>query len=94
MAGVGQSLKSAGGLGIAIFILALVANVFNWIAFTTSSWARQLHNPASLNDLYTGYGLWRICTSGTGVVGACAMVDGTNVGKSYLHFSPLGLAIN
>ncbi len=88
MAGVVESLKGAGPLGIAIFIMALVGNLFNWIAFTTASWARAFAIPAgSARDVYTGYGLWRICASGSGtgsgdgLVTSCQMLDGTNIGE-------------
>ncbi|XP_046340451.2 uncharacterized protein LOC124121489 [Haliotis rufescens] len=78
MAGVFESLKGAGAIGIVVFVLALIGNICNWIAFTTAAWARKFTN--TNKETFTGYGLWRMCGTGTdSVVSACAQIDGTNL---------------
>ncbi|XP_046340447.1 uncharacterized protein LOC124121483 [Haliotis rufescens] len=82
MAGVFESLKGAGAIGIVVLVLALVGNICNWIAFTTAAWAREF--PDTNKETFTGYGLWRICGTGTDtgfgkVVSGCTQIDGTNL---------------
>ncbi|XP_071079662.1 uncharacterized protein [Haliotis cracherodii] len=82
MAGVFESLKGAGAIGIVVLVLALLGNMCNWIAFTTAAWARLFTN--TNKETFIGFGLWRICGTGsdTGsgrIVSVCTQIDGTNL---------------
>ncbi|KAL8571720.1 hypothetical protein ACOMHN_060806 [Nucella lapillus] len=63
-------------------ILLLVANLFSWIAFTTTSW--RYYNTTSSQ---VGWGLWRNC--GIGITG-CSQLDGTR-SEWYGAFQAFGI---
>ncbi|XP_076470298.1 uncharacterized protein LOC143300476 [Babylonia areolata] len=54
------------------FILLVVANLFSWIAFTTTSWGYT--DNSSVNK--PGWGLWRYCRDDGS---ACSLLDGTRM---------------
>ena len=71
--GVKDGFMGASVMMKVALILLIVANLFNWIAFTTTSWG-YINSP---NSRYPGYGLWRTC----GEAGACSRMDGTRSGE-------------
>ena len=71
--GVKDGFMGASTMMKVALILLIVANLFNWIAFTTTSWGYI--NSATAR--YPGYGLWRLCAES----GACSRLDGTRSGE-------------
>lgn len=63
------------------FIILVIANVLNWIAFCTASWGyiKGGTNP--------GFGIWRSCGETTG---GCAELDGTRL-EYYAAFQAFGI---
>ena len=72
--GVKEGFTGASTMVKVALILLVVANLFSWIAFTTTSWGYIDVNA------YKGYGLWRICQEI--VDPSCLPTDGTRLGKS------------
>ena len=58
------------------FVLLLIASLFNWIAFTTTSWGYYKNSATNF-----GIGIWRACgdKASTGI--GCAQLDGTYSGE-------------
>ncbi|KAK7504583.1 hypothetical protein BaRGS_00004069 [Batillaria attramentaria] len=69
------------------FILLLIANLFNWIAFTTASWGYFDFDGIANSLDGVGYGLWRRCGE---TISGCTVLDGTRE-DWYATFQAFGI---
>ena len=58
------------------FLLLLIASMFTWISYSTTSWV--YNSKPQLNNQY--YGLWRKCGNAE-IPGECTVIDGWANGK-------------
>ncbi|KAK6182770.1 hypothetical protein SNE40_010380 [Patella caerulea] len=84
--GIKEEFTGTSLLGKIAFILLLVANFCNWIAFCTTEWGKRYINNNN-DDIYAGYGIWRICGNQE-VTSGCSRTDGWALSEcvSYLGF--------
>ncbi|KAK6182768.1 hypothetical protein SNE40_010379 [Patella caerulea] len=75
--GIKEDFSGSSILGKVNFIVLLVANFCNWIAFCTAEWGKVYTSVNNYNiNVYNGWGLWRICGN---ALGSCSQLDGMNL---------------
>ncbi|XP_046548107.1 uncharacterized protein LOC124258079 [Haliotis rubra] len=74
--GIKDSFMGASVLMKVCFLVLLVAQVCNYIAFTIPQWGKRYTAP--VGDFFVGYGLWRLC-SNSELPSACGQLDGTRL---------------